>query len=352
MRIMKEFGGKLQNGAEVYIFTLKNSYGMEARIINLGGTIVSLKVPDNKGKLDDIVLGYDKFDNYLVKGPYFGAIIGRYANRIENATFKLNNVKYRLEKNNGENHLHGGLVGFDKVIWNAEIIKSGKNECLQFTYYSKDGEEGYPGNLKVKVVYTLTEENELCIEYNAVSDKDTIVNLTNHSYFNLSGHSSGDILSHKVKINAHKFTPINKYLIPTGEILDVKGTPMDFTELTPIKEGIFANYDQLVYAKGFDHNWVLNVSGKSPEKAAEVFDEKSGRVMEVYTTMPGVQFYTGNFIDGAPVGKDNTLYKNRSGLCLETQYFPNSINYKHFPSPILKAGELYKHITIYKFLNK
>ncbi|KYH28170.1 MULTISPECIES: aldose epimerase family protein [Clostridium] len=352
MSILKKHYGYTQDGNEVYIFTLTNFNGITAEIINYGGIVTSLKVPDNKGNFDDIVLGYDSLDKYMDDTVYFGAIIGRYANRIENACFELNGKKYELAKNDGRNHLHGGIIGFNKVVWNAEIIKENNNECLQLIYNSKDGEEGYPGNLHVKVTYTLTNDNELKIDYFAVSDKDTIVNLTNHSYFNLSGHSSGDILNHKVMINANKFTEANEEAIPTGEIIDVKDTPMDFTKLTSIKDEIDSDYEQIRFAKGYDHNWVLNVSGNSPEKAAEVFDDKSGRFMEVYTTKPGIQFYTGNFLDNALVGKGNVIYGKRAGLCLETQYFPNSINYKNFPSPILRAGQEYKHTTIYKFSNR
>jgi aldose 1-epimerase len=348
MSIEKKIFGKTLEGNEAYIYTLTNSNGMSADITNFGGIILSLKVPDKEGKLDDVVLNYDKLERFFKRGPYFGAIIGRYANRIENASFELNGVKYELYKNDGENTLHGGLKGFDKVLWEAKPIE--ERNALELTYLSVDGEEGFPGNLSVKVTYTLTEDNSVKIDYNAVSDKDTVINLTNHSYFNLSGHASGNILKHKVMINADSFTPNDEYSIPTGEIKSVKGTPMDFTEFKEVGRDIKEEYDQLVYGHGYDHNWVLNVSGEKPEKAAEVIDERSGMVLEVYTTQPGVQFYSGNFLDGSERGKDNVVYKRRSGFCLETQNFPNSINIKHFPSPMLKAGEEYKHITIYKFL--
>lgn len=351
MSIEKRFYANTEDGKDVEIFTLKNLKGMTAEIINYGGIVVSLKVPDKNGKIDDVVLGYDNLESYTKKGPYFGAIIGRFGNRIEDAVFELNGVEYKLAKNDAHNHLHGGIVGFDKVVWQAEI-KEGQNECLELYYTSKDGEEGYPGNLKVKVTYTLTDDNELRIDYNAVSDKDTVINLTNHSYFNLSGHTSGNILDHKLMINADKFTPTDKYSIPTGDIVEVKGTPMDFTSLTVIGKGIDSDYDQIVYAGGYDHNWVLNSNGNISEKAAEVVDEKSGRVMEVYTTKPAVQFYSGNYLDGSQIGKGGVGYQKRAGLCLETQFFPNSIKHKHFPSPILRAGEQYNHTTIYKFTAK
>jgi aldose 1-epimerase len=352
MGITREFYGKTLDGRDVDIFTLTNSNGMVAKISNFGGVVVSLIVEDKTGKFDDVVLGYDKLDGYLKKGPFFGAIIGRHANRIENADFEINGQVYNLTKNEGENQLHGGIIGFDKVLWKAEILRKGQEECLQLCYTSKDGEEGYPGNVDVKVMYTVTDDNALKIDYYAVSDKDTVVNLTNHSYFNLSGHASGNILKHQVMINADNFTVNDKNSIPTGEIRAVKGTPMDFTELKTIESGIFSEDEQLVFGNGYDHNWILNVSGKKPEKAAGVFDALSGRVMEVYTTKPGVQLYTGNYVDESEYCKDGARYHKNSGLCLETQYFPNALKHKHFPSPILKAGEQYKHTTIYKFFSR
>ena len=352
MSITKRFYGKTLEGNEVCIFTLSNSNGMVSEITNYGGIIVSVFVPDKRGNFDDIVLGYDKLDGYLKQGPYFGAIIGRHANRIEDARFEINGIEYHVNKNDGKNHLHGGLKGFDKVVWNAEIIKQEHNECLQLTYRSKDGEENYPGNAQVKVIYNLTEDNALKIDYFAVSDKDTVINLTNHSYFNLSGHAAGNILNHELMINADKFTVINDECIPTGEIRDVNGTPMDFTVLTPIVPGLSSNYEQIICGNGYDHNWVLKVSGKSAEKAAELFDTHSGRLIEVYTTKPGLQFYSGNFLDGTQIGKDGAVYGKGSGVCLETQFFPNALKHKHFPSPILKAGQQYYYTTILKFLNR
>jgi len=350
MAVSSNLYGNTSEGKEVHIFNISNSNGMTVEIINYGGIVVSLNVPGREGKFDDVVLGYDKLEDYENKNnAYFGAIIGRHANRIEDSVFELNGKEYRLNANEGRNHLHGGLKGFDKVVWNAEIIKNSDGECLQLSYTSADGEENYPGNLDTKVTYTLTDDNALKIDYFAVSDKDTVVNLTNHSYFNLSGHDKGDITEHKVMINADKFTVINEECLPTGEIREVEGTPMDFTVLTPIKPGLASGYEQIIFGKGYDHNFVLNVSGKSIEKAAEVFDDKSGRLMEVYTTKPGIQFYSGNFLEDGIQGKAGARYGKRSGLCLETQYFPNAMKHKHFPSPILRAGQEYRHTTIYKF---
>jgi aldose 1-epimerase len=349
MSIDKKFYGITPDGKTVDLFTLTNSNGMQVEIINYGGIVVSLKVPDSKGNFKDVVLGYNSLEKYMVNAPFFGGIIGRHANRIGNSCFQLNGVEYKLAANDGANHLHGGSRGFHKVVWEAQAKNNEQGQCLELSYTSKDMEEGYPGNLEVKVMYILTEDNALAIDYFAVSDKDTVVNLTNHSYFNLSGHASGDILKHKVRINAKKLTENDQYSIPTGEIKAVAGTPMDFTELTPIDEGIFSDYYQIVYGKGYDHNWVLDLSGKEIEKAAEVLDEASGRVMEVYTNKPGIQFYSGNFLDGSVTGKEGAVYSIRTGLCLETQFFPNGINQENFPSPILRAGESYKYTTIYKF---
>lgn len=349
MSITRRVIGRTEDGNEVYMFTLKNSRGVTAEITNYGGIVVSLNVPDREGKFDDIILGHNTFEGFQKQGNYFGALIGRHANRIEDAVFELNGIEYHLAKNDGANHLHGGLKGFDKVIWSAEIVKRDSEDCLQLAYHSPDGEENYPGNLDVKVIYALTEDNSLEIDYRAVSDRDTVVNLTNHAYFNLSGHAAGDILKHELMICADKFTVIDDEGIPTGEIRDVKGTPMDFTVLTPIGPGLESGDDQIRCGKGYDHNWVLNVSGNKPEKAAELYDPASGRLMEVFTTKPGIQFYSGNFLNGSEICKDGAVYGKRSGLCLETQYFPNGLKHKHFPSPILKAGREYHHTTIYKF---
>lgn len=347
MSIKKAFG--VIDGKAVYLFIIKNSKGMQAEITNYGSTLVSLKVKDNLGKFDDVVLGYDKLEDYLRYKNFFGATIGRFSNRIENSSFELSGIQYKLTKNQGENHIHGGVVGFDKVVWEEKLQTEETEDSIEFSYLSKNGEEGYPGNLNIRVKYSITEDNELKIEYHATSDKDTIVNITNHSYFNLSGQGSGDVLKHKLMINADKFTVNDRNSIPTGEIAEVDSTPMDFRKLTYIGENISSSYEQIVFGNGYDQNFIINNSGKKLEKAAEVYDEKSGRIMEVYTTKPGVQFYSGNFLDGLEPGKGGTTYIKRSGFCLETQYFPNSVNHKNFPSPILKAKQNYEHSTIYKF---
>ena len=348
MGIEKSLFGKMQDGTEIYLYKLSNKNKMSVGIINYGGIIVSIEVPDRDGNIDDVNLGYDNLEQYLEIGQYFGAIIGRHGNRIENAEFDLNGITYRLAKNDGNNHLHGGKRGFDKVVWQAEPIEKDGVQALQLSYLSPDGEENYPGNLDVKVTYTLTDDNSLRIDYFAVSDKDTVVNLTNHAYFNLSGHGSGDILDHQIMINADRFTVINNECIPTGEIRDVSNTPMDLRTLKKVREGIESIEAQIACGNGYDHNWVLNVCGDKPEKAAEVFEPVSGRLMEVFTTKPGMQFYSGNAITRV-TGKGGAVYDKRGALCLETQYYPNGTRHKHFPSPFLKAGEEYRHTTIYKF---
>lgn len=343
MSILSKIYGEIKEPVSVNMFTLKNINGVEVTITNLGGIVVAIKVPDRQGIFKDIVLGYDKLEDYLNNDCYFGAIIGRYANRIEDARFILNGIEYKVGQNSGKHQLHGGFVGFDKVVWRAKVIEVDRGEALQLDYTSKDGEEGFPGELKVQVTYILTEDNALEIEYLAVSDKDTVVNLTNHSYFNLSGEGTGNILSHELMIDADSFTLINEECIPSGEIKTVVGTPFDFRSLKSIGREIDVEEQQLKNGYGYDHNFVLKVSGKVPEKFAELYEEKSGRIMEVYTTMPGVQLYTGNNLESSKV------YSNRSGVCLETQYFPSSMKHIHFPSPILKAKDQYKHTTIYKF---
>ena len=348
MAIEKKLFGTTINDEGVYIYTLKNAKGVTAEICTYGGTIVSTKVPDKNGEFHDVMLGYDNLDGYLKGNKFFGALIGRFGNRIQYGKFTLNGTEYQLAQNDGENHLHGGPKGFDKVIWDAKIIE-GEANTLELSYLSPDGEEGYPGNLKVTVTYVLTEDNALEINYFATTDEDTILNLTNHAYFNLSGHSSGDVLNHKLMINADKFTVNDKFSIPTGEIKEVAGTPMDFRTLTPIGKNIDSDYEQTIFGKGFDHNWVLNTNGSDSLKAAQAVAEDTGIIMDVYTTTPGVQFYSGNFIDGTDTGKENVVYQMRNGFCLETQFFPNSINCSNFASPILKAGEEYKHKTVYKF---
>jgi aldose 1-epimerase len=347
MNIKQGIFGKTSDGQQVDLYILTNKNGLEARIITFGGTLVSMKVPDKTGKLNDIVLGHDNVEGYEKNSPYFGCLVGRYANRIAKGRFTLNGVEYKLATNNGANHLHGGLKGFDKVVWKAEKLEGKDNVGLKLTYLSRDGEEGYPGNLQSTVTYRLTDDNELKIDYLATTDKDTVINLTNHSYFNLSG--EGDILGHHLKINADRFTPIDEGLIPTGELKNVADTPMDFTLATPIGQHIDQKHEQLVFGKGYDHNWVLNRQGTDLALAAEVYEPKTGRVLQVYTTEPGIQFYSGNFLDGTIKGKGGRVYEHRNGFCLETQHFPDSPNKPNFPSVILKPGKKYTTSTIYKF---
>jgi len=318
--------------------------------MNYGAIIVSIRVPDRKGQLGDVVLGHETAEGYIPNPPFLGAVVGRYANRIANGKFMLDGKTYSLPQNDGPNTLHGGLKGFDKVTWEGEPLK-GKN-AVAFTYLSKDGEEGFPGNLKVKVTYTLSDSNELAIDYEATTDKATLINLSQHSYFNLAGEGNGDILNHEVMINADRFTPVDKNLIPTGELRPVRGTPFDFT--TPTKAGarIDDNYEQLTLGHGYDHNWVLNRKGEGLTLAARVYESTSGRVLEVLTDQPGVQFYTGNFLDGSVTGKQGHVYKRRFGLCLETQHYPDSPNHPDFPSTILKPGETFRSKTVFKFSAK
>jgi aldose 1-epimerase len=345
----KPFG--THNGRNVTLYTLTNSHGMEVRVMNYGGIIVSIRVPDRKGEFADVVLGHDTLEGYTPNPPYLGAVVGRYANRIANGTFTLDGKTYTLPKNDGPNTLHGGTTrAFDKVVWDRELLigKIG----VAFSYLSKDGEEGFPGNLQVKVTYTLTEANELTIDYEATTDKATPINVSQHSYFNLAGEGTSDILSHEIMINADKFTPVDKTLIPTGELRPVKGTPFDFTTSTKIGSRIDDNYDQLVLGHGYDHNFVLNRTGDGLVLAARVYEPTSGRVLEVSTTQPGVQFYTGNFLDGTVTGKQGHVYKRRYGLCLETQHFPDSPNHPDFPSTILKPGQTFHEKTVFKFSAK
>jgi aldose 1-epimerase len=349
LQVRQETFGKTADGKSVDLYTLTNSNGLEVRAMTYGGIIVSMRVPDRKGKLADIVLGHDDFDGYLVNPPYFGAIVGRYANRIANGTFTLDGVKYTLPKNDGQNTLHGGLIGFNKVIWEAKEFKNEKGVGVAFNYLSKDGEEGFPGNLKVKVSYTLTNENQLIIDYEATTDKATPLNLTQHTYFNLAGEGNGDILAHEVMLNADRFTPADKTLIPTGEIRPVKGTPLDFTTPTTIGARINDNYEQLVIGHGYDHNFVIKRKDNSLTLAARAREPNSGRVLEVFTTEPAVQLYSGNFLDGTLVGKQGHAYKKREGFCLETQHFPDSPNHPDFPSTILRPGTTFRSQTVFKF---
>jgi len=344
----KELGTR--EGRPVNLYTLKNSHGVEVHAMNYGGIILSIRVPDRKGQLADIVLGHGTLEGYIPNPPFLGAIVGRYANRIANGTFTLDGKAYTLAKNDGPNTLHGGTTRtFDKVVWEAEPLKD-KNG-VAFSYLSKDGEEGFPGNLKIKVTYTLTDGNALLIDYEATTDKATPLNVSQHSYFNLKGEGNGDILDHEIMINAERFTPVDKNLIPTGELRPVKGTPLDFTKSTKMGARIDDSYEQIQLGHGYDHNFVLN---SKPEQnglklAARVQEPSTGRILEVWTTQPGVQFYTGNFLDGSVKGKEGHVYKRRYGFCLETQHFPDSPNHPEFPTTILKPGETFHQKTVFKF---
>jgi aldose 1-epimerase len=338
------------DGRAITLFTLTNSHGMEVRAMNYGGIIISIRVPDRNGQVADVVLGHETLEGYRPNPPYFGAIVGRYANRIANGTFKLDGQTYSLPKNDGPNTLHGGSIGFDKVVWDAEPLK-GRNG-VAFDYLSQNGQDGFPGNLRVKVTYTLTNANALEIDYEATTDKATPINLSNHSYFNLKGEGDGDILDHEIMINADRFTPVDKNLIPTGELRPVKGTPFDFTQPTKIGARIDDNYDQLLLGHGYDHNFVINRNGGGMVLAARVYEPTTGRTLEVSTTQPGVQFYTGNFLDGTITGKQGHVYKRRYGFCLETQHFPDSPNHPSFPNTILRPGETFHQKTVFKFSAK
>jgi len=344
--VKKQTFDQTADGTRVDLYLLSNKNGMQAAITNYGGIVVWLKTPDRNGRIEDVVLGMENLDGYLKGHPYFGCIVGRYGNRIAKGRFVLNGVEYKLARNNGENHLHGGIRGFDKAVWTARETSAAG---VEMSYLSKDGEEGYPGNLAVKVTYTLTDDNELRIDYSATTDKDTVVNLTNHSYFNLAGQGEGDILAHELMLNADRFTPVSSGLIPTGELRSVMGTPFDFTKPTAIGARIGQDDEQLKLAGGYDHNFVLNSGGGRLALAAKVYEPKTGRVMEVWTTEPGVQFYTGNFLDGTVRGKGGKVYRRRYGFCLETQHFPDSPNRPEFPSTVLKPGGHYESTTIFKF---
>ncbi len=346
MRVKQEPFGSLPDGSAVELYTLANSHGLKARLMTYGAILVSLEVPDRSGNPGDIVLGYDSLDEYVRNNPYFGAIVGRYGNRIAKGRFMIDGVTYNLAVNNGENHLHGGLKGFDKVVWRAEAVEEAGGSAVKFSYLSKDGEEGYPGNLTVSVTYTLTDADELKVSYEATTDKATPVNLTHHSYFNLAGQGSGDILGHELWLNADRYTPVDDGLIPTGELAAVKGTPMDFTSAMPIGSRIGQ------VKGGYDHNYVLTAVGGTMALAARVYEPGSGRVMEISTVEPGIQFYSGNFLDGTITGKGGKVYQKHYGFCLETQHFPDSPNKSHFPSTILMPGQKYSTQTIHKFLAK
>ena len=351
--------GVTPDGQEVEIFTLRNANGIEVRAITYGGIIVSLRTPDRDGHFDDIVLGYDDLEGYLTETPYFGAIIGRYGNRIAGGSFTLDGESYDLATNNGPNHLHGGVRGFDKVVWGAESFVGQDGVGVVFRYASPDGEEGYPGTLEARVTYTLTDDDLLVIDYHATTDRATPVNLTQHTYFNLAGDGSGDILAHEIQLDASNYTPVDSTLIPTGEIASVAGTPFDFTTPAAIGEHIGQADQQLVNGLGYDHNFVLDRSGgiqmEGPAPgldlypAARVHEPTTERTLEIYTTEPGIQFYSGNFLDGSITGKAGHVYHHRYGFCLETQHYPDSPNQPGFPSTILWPGEEYVSRTVWAF---
>ncbi|MGE5581045.1 MAG: aldose epimerase family protein [Bacillota bacterium] len=343
MKIQKELFGTTGEGKTAFLYTLSNSKGMTIKITNYGGIITSILAPGLNGKMADVVLGFNTFGEYLSGHPYFGAIIGRYGNRIARGRFSLNGKEYKLATNDGPNHLHGGLAGFDKKIWEAAEISNPQEAGVKLSYLSKDGEEGYPGNLAVVVEYLLNDRNELTIRYQATTDKPTVINLTNHSYFNLAGEGSGNILNHQLTLNADHYTEVAEGLIPTGELRPVKASPLDFT----VAKAIGAEIAKV--EGGYDHNYVLNKKPNELSQAAKVYEPISGRTMEVFTTEPGIQFYTGNFLDGANKGKAGKSYGKHAAFCLETQHFPDSPNHPEFPSTILNPGDTYHQATVYKF---
>jgi aldose 1-epimerase len=347
-RLTEQPFGTLPSGEKISLYKFRNANGLEAGVINCGGRLVSLKTPDRSGHFEDIVLGFDDLGGYCAKNPYFGALVGRYANRIANGQFSLDGHTYNLVKNSGANSLHGGAAGFDKVVWNARRTAVDGTPALELTYVSADGEEGYPGALKVRVVYALTEQNELRIDYHATTDKRTVLNLTNHSYFDLSGQGKANVLDHIVTIHADRFTPINENLIPTGDLQSVENTPFDFRNPMRVGDRIDEKNEQLKLALGYDHNYVLKPVAGRPLLAARAVHPGSGRALELFTTQPGVQFYTGNHLDGTVKGKNGVVYGFRSGFCLETQHFPDSPNHPNFPSTELSPGQVYQATTIFR----
>ncbi|MBD3347141.1 MAG: galactose-1-epimerase [Chitinivibrionales bacterium] len=351
MSISEKSCGFQHGGKDVKLYTLTNKKGMVAEISNYGGIVTRLLAPDKSGTMADIVLGYNDIQDYIKATPYFGCLVGRYGNRIGGGTFELNGETYSLALNEGGiRHLHGGEKGFDKVVWDAEPVERENENVLRLTYVSPDGEEGYPGTLSVQVDYRLTDNNELAIDYTATTDKDTVVNLTHHSYFNLAGDGSGDILDHIVQVNATKYTPVDSNLIPTGEIVPVAGTPLDFTTTRKIRNQIGHDFEQLKFVGGgIDHNYVLDKKNNEMLLAAKIKEPTTGRLLEVYTTEPGMQFYTGNMLDGTLRGKTGKIYEKHAGFCMETQHFPDSPNKPEFPSTELKSGETYRHNTVYRF---
>lgn len=342
--------GQTTDGIPVDLYTLTNNQGMQASITSYGATLVSLKVPDYWGNIGEVILGYDTLEEYQQGEYFFGCIVGRYANRIAGGKFKLLGQTYALERNEGQNHIHGGSRGFDKAVWQVAGFDAGPPPVLRFRHTSYDGDGGYPGNLAVNIAYRLTDENELKIDYEAQTDQPTIVNLTHHAYYNLAGAGAGDITGHTMTLLADYFTPVDPHLIPSGELRSVAGTPMDFRQPIEIGARIAAKDEQIRLGNGYDHNWVLNTGAGALGLAARVTEPRTGRVMEVYTTEPGVQFYTGNFLDDGIPGRDGQVYGRRGGFCLEAQHFPNSPNQPEFPSTVLNPGDMYRQTTIYKFL--
>jgi aldose 1-epimerase len=339
--------GKTPEGKEVSIYTLTNSMGVEARILTYGGIVVSLKVPDQNGVLGDVVLGYDTLADYIKANPYFGCLVGRYGNRIAKGKFTLNGAVYNLATNNFGHHLHGGLKGFDKVVWTAKVLKDKPEATLELKYDSPDGEEGYPGKLSITAVYSVTEKNEVRLEFTATTDKATVCNLTHHSYFNLAG--KGGILRHEVMMPAEQFTPVSSTFIPTGELKPVAGTPFDFRKRMAIGARINDKDEQLKFGLGYDHNWVFKKTIGDLTCLASVHEPTTGRIMEVYSTEPGLQFYSGNFLDGTNVGKGGVVYQYRTGFCMEPQHYPDSPNQPQFPSVVLNPGQTYHNMIIYRF---
>ena len=342
---------QVEEFSSIKLYTLKNDNGMTVNVTNYGAIITSIVVPDRDGKMADIALGYHRVEDYInaVDKPYFGAVVGRYGNRIANGQFTLDGETYSLLKNNGDNHLHGGAIGFDKVVWTVDRYHEGN--AIELSYLAKDREEGYPGNLNLKVTYTLQADNSLVVDYHATTDKATPVNVTQHTYFNLKGEGEGTILDHQLMLNANKYTPVDAGLIPTGQTPEVAGTPFDFTTAKAIGRDIGVENEQLTFGGGYDHNWVLNKGGEDEKLtlAAAVYEPTTGRAMEVHTTEPGIQFYCGNFLDGRLQGKSGQPYIHRGGFCLETQHYPDSPNQAHFPSTILRPGDVYKSQTVFKF---
>lgn len=349
MNIQKESFGTLSDGTEVFTFTISNDDGSKVVLTNYGAALVNLFVPDKIGNLENVVLGFDNIQQYEIIRGFYGATVGRFGNRIASGKFTLDDKEYILNTNDGPNHLHGGDIGFDRVLWNYEIL-NGNSPAIKFSYLSKDGEEGYPGNFNVSVTYSFSSDHKLKIDHSMYTDKPTVKNVTNHSYFNLSGNLKSSILDHSLKINADKFLPVDSTLIPTGELRDVDNTPMDFTAHKLIGRDINADYQQLKFGLGYDHCWVFNDSSSNLKFVSELYEPVSGRVMKIHTTEPALQFYSGNFMDGSHSGSEGKPYNYRHAVCLETQHYPDSPNQPNFPSTRLEPGEIYNSTTVYEFL--